>query len=170
MPLHHFQQKEPMARKTKTDVVETATQETELDGIDFIEKAFADAPVIEERKPAFRKSNPLAVAGLWIAVAAIAATATGLTFVFTATGASEVTAALVFVATGYTAITVFAPISLALSIAGFVAAARSGYWYGKTARVGKGTALAGVLLSSGLLLASATYAVTLVTGFVTANL
>lgn len=159
-----------MARKTKTEAVETATQEKELDGIEFIEKAFADAPIIEERKPAFRKANPLAVAGLWIALASIAAAITGLTFVFTATGASEVTAALVFVATGYAAITVFAPTALALSIAGFISASRSGYWYGKNARVGKGTALAGVLLSGGLLLTSATYAVTLVTGVVTANL
>lgn len=154
-----------MARKSKTETVDTATttETTPIDGIEFIEKAFADAPVIEERKPAFRKANPLATAGLWIAISAIAAIATGLGFAYGTTGVNDVTAALIFVVTGYVAVTVFAPTALALSIAGFITAARSGYWYGKGARVGKGTALTGVILSAVVLLTGATYAVTSLT-------
>lgn len=156
-----------MVRKTKTDVVETATDDKEIDGIDFIEKAFAEAPIAsEERKPAFRKANPLATAGLWISILAIATTATGLIFAYADTGISAVPAALVFVVTGYVAITVFAPTALALSVAGFISAARSGYWFGKRARVGKGKALAGVILSGSLLLTAAIYAVTLLTNSV----
>lgn len=154
-----------MARNRKTEVVETATEEKEIDGIEFIEKAFAEAPVIntQERKPAFRKANPLATAGLWISILAIVTAATGLVFAYAETGVSETPAALVFVVTGYVAITVFAPTALALSIAGFITAARSGYWFGGGAKVGKGKALAGVIFAGALLLTAAIYAVTSLT-------
>lgn len=144
-------------RKTETPVVETPT--TATDGIEFIEKAFAEAP---EPETPYRKANPLAVSGFWTAALAIAAAATAIAAAYGyLTGITEIASALILSTAGYASAALLAPTALALSFAGYVAASRTAYWYGKTAKGGKGTALTGIFLSAGLLTAGTAYAISL---------